>query len=248
MKRMNVLIWVPDRRHLARRFQVAKAVLCAIATSLVAACATPTHNYMPVVVAISNPPIGSVNTTSIGDVLLQQGKYREHEAILVRNIVQVGFAYTIHPGYYLKHGNDQAGEFYRPGGGEEAGRVDKVALADNWQSVMAKRNPDNLCVVTIFNVASCSDSGAFERMKKAILSHDSFQQTLIYSGKVGNKINVGYREFSGNIARPAFNNNVEYDLSESKTIGYKGAVIEVIEATNQHIKYKVIKNFNSATL
>jgi hypothetical protein len=48
------------------------------------------------------------------------------------------------------------------------------------------------------------------------------------------------------MARPAFNNNVEYDLSESMLIGYKGAKIEVIEANNQYIKYKVIQNFNNA--
>ncbi|ELT4634368.1 hypothetical protein R8Y01_003702, partial [Acinetobacter baumannii] len=76
------------------------------------------------------------------------------------------------------------------------------------------------------------------------INEDSFQQTLIYSGKVGNKINIGYREFSSNIARPAFNNDVEYDLSQSKEIGYKGALLEIIEATNQDIKYKVIRNFN----
>ncbi|MCD0195610.1 hypothetical protein K1T77_12420 [Acinetobacter baumannii] len=44
--------------------------------------------------------------------------------------------------------------------------------------------------------------------------------------------------------RPAFNNDVEYDLSQSKEIGYKGALLEIIEATNQDIKYKVIRNFN----
>lgn len=78
------------------------------------------------------------------------------------------------------------------------------------------------------------------------LHRDSFQQTLLYSGKVGNKINIGYREFSNSLARPAFNNNVEYDLSESKTIAYKGAQLEILEATNQHIKFRLIKNFNSA--
>jgi hypothetical protein len=79
-----------------------------------------------------------------------------------------------------------------------------------------------------------------------LASNDSFQQTLIYSGKVGDKINIGYREFSGNMARPSFNNNVEYDLSQSMFIGYKGVKIEVLEANNQHIKYKVIQNFNAA--
>ena len=48
------------------------------------------------------------------------------------------------------------------------------------------------------------------------------------------------------MARPAFSNDVEYDLLESKTIAYKGAMIEVIEATNQHIKYIVKRNFNKA--
>jgi len=69
---------------------------------------------------------------------------------------------------------------------------------------------------------------------------------LIYSGKVGNKINVAYREFSNNLARPAFNNTVQYDLDESNIIGYKGARIEVIEATNEYIKFKVLLNFNKA--
>ena len=61
---------------------------------------------------------------------------------------------------------------------------------------------------------------------------------------MGNKINVSYREFQGAMARPAFNNDVEYDLSDSRQIGYKGALIEVLDADNQKIKYKVLKNFN----
>ncbi len=69
-------------------------------------------------------------------------------------------------------------------------------------------------------------------------------QSLIYSGKVGNKIKLGYREFSNNLARPAFSNDVEYDLTESTIVGYKGARIEVIEATNQYIKYQVLQSFN----
>jgi hypothetical protein len=80
-------------------------------------------------------------------------------------------------------------------------------------------------------------------MKVNMSERNSFQQTLIYSGRVGNKINVSYREFSNNTARPAFNNDVEYDLSSSNTIGYKGALIEVIKADNSSITYKLIRNF-----
>ncbi len=81
---------------------------------------------------------------------------------------------------------------------------------------------------------------------ESVLAQDSFQQTLIYNGRVGSKINIGYREFSNNTARPAFNNNVEYDLNESPNIAYKGAELAIIEATNQHIKFKLLRNFNEA--
>jgi len=99
-------------------------------------------------------------------------------------------------------------------------------------------------VITVYYYQFCKSDVPFERRKKPLLASNSFQQILIYSGKVGDKIKLGYREFSNNTARPAFNNDVEYDLSESRIIGYKRARIEVIEATNRYIKYKVIKNFN----
>tara|TARA_R110001592_G_scaffold363340_1_gene684383 strand:- start:2268 stop:2891 length:624 start_codon:yes stop_codon:yes gene_type:complete len=69
------------------------------------------------------------------------------------------------------------------------------------------------------------------------------QQTLIYSGRIGNRIKLGYREFSNGYARDAFSNEAEYDISESKQVGYKKALIEVIEASNTQITYKVLRNF-----
>jgi len=104
-----------------------------------------------------------------------------------------------------------------------------------------------LSIITVFNlhVSGSKRHVDFEETKIPTYLEDSFQQTLIYNGKIGSKINVGYREFLRDMARPAFSNNAEYDLSTSKVIGYKGAQVEVIEATNQLIRYKVIKNFNT---
>ena len=91
-----------------------------------------------------------------------------------------------------------------------------------------------------------AENAPFRRVKATVMDRDSFQQTLIYSGKVGNRISLSYREFAGGIARGAFTNTAEYDLSESNTIGYQGAQIEVIEATNQLIRYRVVSNFSKA--
>ena len=52
-----------------------------------------------------------------------------------------------------------------------------------------------------------------------------------------------YREFSGDLARPAFTQEIQYDFDQSNTIGFKGLQLEVIEATNTKIVFKVINNF-----
>ncbi len=116
-------------------------------------------------------------------------------------------------------------------------------LSDPYQALGVKhKNPKELCVITTFGAYECYKAD-FEIKRVSSTTEASFQQTLIYSGKVGNKINIGYRESSNDIARPAFNNDVEYDLNESKEIGYKGATVEILSADNQKITYRVIKSF-----
>jgi hypothetical protein len=65
---------------------------------------------------------------------------------------------------------------------------------------------------------------------------------LIYSGKAGNIIRITYREFSNNLARPAFSQDLTYDLSESKRITFRSTVIEVKEATNSSITFVVLES------
>lgn len=71
----------------------------------------------------------------------------------------------------------------------------------------------------------------------------NFQRILEYAGKSGNTISLYYKEFNDTLIRPAFTQEFKFDLSESKIIGIKGARIEVIEANNTGIKYKVLNHF-----
>lgn len=220
--------------------------LALAAPLVIAACATPDFNYTPQSTEISEPLLGERVTVYVGDVMLRQGKYTEHDAIYVKNKIDTGIAYDILPGYYLKKGEDKTTETFLPSGGDESGHVKVNPFSSPFAAVIVNKNGKRICVVSTANSTVCSSNTDFERKKRPVLSNNSFQQTLIYSGKVSDKINVGYREFSSNIARPAFNNDVEYDLSQSSTVGYKGAKIEIIEATNESITYRVINSFNQA--
>lgn len=78
--------------------------------------------------------------------------------------------------------------------------------------------------------------------------HSNFECRLIYNGAQGNVIRVGYREFSqtayGMVARPAFSNDVTYDLTVSKSIRYKGAKIDVLDADNEQIVFRLTEDFS----
>ena len=121
--------------------------------------------------------------------------------------------------------------------------VTTSALADPPSAVQVIKNSQKLCGVSAFNMHYCKDDAAFERTERNTLGSNSFQQALIYSGRVGSTLKIGYREFSNSMARPAFNNEVEYDLSKSNIIAYKGARLEVIDATNEFISFRLISNF-----
>jgi len=223
-----------------------------MATVLVAAiagCASPKYNYVPQVTQISYPSLGGEAVANVGDTMVSQGAKVEHQALQVDQDIGIGLfnAYTVTRGVYLKIGEDEDMEFYaivNPFVG--GGTVQKTLLADPVKGMGTNKSEHKICGISVFNAKVCTSEGSFSRIQKPMESSNSFQQALIYSGKVGSRIRLGYREFSGNAARPAFNNDVDYDLTESKVVGYKGARIEVIEATNEQIRYRLISNFNVA--
>ncbi len=225
-----------------------KIYLIFLAMLALQACATPKYNYVPQSIDISEPPIGNVNVANIGDVLLRQGTYTEKDAIRVNQEFTVGAigTYTFFPGYFVKVGQDKKAGYFSPEIGPEGGRVKAGIITDPYQSMQVYHDKDTVCGVSVFGGKVCKDNSPITRLTRPSLEANSFQQALIYSGRVGNKVTIGYRESSNNTARPAFNNDVEYDLTESHIIGYKGARLEIIEANNQTIKYRVLQNFNYA--
>lgn len=82
-----------------------------------------------------------------------------------------------------------------------------------------------------------------KKTRKQTTSRTNFVQELIYNGRVDNNIKFIYREFSEDMIRPAFNQTVQYDFNESKLISFKGLTLEIIEANNLLIKYRLISNF-----
>lgn len=220
-----------------------------LAVAALCGCATPVANYSASVQAFSRPPLRSVSTVSIGEEMVAQGSTADQDGIELLQPLKVSWAYTLSSGFYPKTGSDDKSAYYSfayvsapvPG----YGVLSKAALADPPQAIKTDPDGAKVCVVTVFNLYVCNDGARATIAKRAISSENAFQQTLIYNGRVGSKINIGYREFYGSTARPAFNNNVEYDLTASDIIAYRGARLRIIEANNNGITYELLSNFNS---
>ena len=192
-------------------------------------------------VLIDYPPVGVETTAFVGDEMLAKGSKTTVNAISLKHTTSVGLlgSYTFSPGIYTQVGYSENKTFYSP---TSYGMVQKSALADPYGGMYIDHSKREICGVSSLGGTVCSEAD-YEITKHTTNDMLSFQQTLLYSGKIGNKVNISYREFSNNKARPAFSNDVEYDLDESNVIGYKGALLEIINATNQSIKYKVLRNF-----
>ncbi len=222
-------------------------ILCLIFLLTLSACTTPQYNYVPTTTQISEPPINQIVQVSVGEHMVRQGAFVETDAIQVLEAFDVGAisGYKFTPGYYLKVGEDKKSTVHIPEAPTSGGKVSTWGLPDPYQSMQVMKDTNKICGVSAFGGKACESQVKFIWLKRPSVQANGFQQSLIYSGKIGNKINISYREFSNNSARPAFNNDVEYDLTESSPIAYKGAEIQIIEATNRYIKYKVIRNFNT---
>jgi hypothetical protein len=80
----------------------------------------------------------------------------------------------------------------------------------------------------------------YKETQVGILDSKSFKRELVYSGITQNTILFRYREYKDSFARPAFTEDLKYDLSQGDIIGYKGARFQVIKADNMTIRFKVL--------
>jgi hypothetical protein len=225
-------------------------ILIIASVGLVAGCRTKaprakyrhgsTHTSVPAVIedvkAATVSEVGTTNTVGVGESLLTSGYFVHREFIVIPKVVEIGGA-SVHPGRYQK--NEQTDEFR-----SFRGRVtvaDPVTRDHDASLYIFANDPNNklLCI----SKADCAPAD-YSIERSTTFKPASFQQTLLYNGKIGNRITLAYREFTDNMARPAFNNEVTYDLSESMTLGYKGARLQVVKATNTEITYKVLTSFS----
>lgn len=208
-----------------------KKIILIVAILAVAGCKAPPT--APIYSLLTLPEVGKTVTVGIGEQMLTQGDGATVEGlVLSKNLTFKDI--TVFAGSYPRaSGNDEYRAFV-PVVMSRAGRAfnGKLFLFNKDVRTKLVCIGRNNCVETDYKIDGITT-----------YSPSRSQQTLLYSGRIGTRVTLSYREFINDMARPAFSNDVAYDLDESTVLGYKGARIEVIKATNTEITYRVVAGF-----
>jgi len=213
--------------------------------SLLSGCATGGGPIAPKVTKVDYPELNSVRESELGETILSKGITHTFEAIDLRNEIVGGDGLIrersrLKPQRLIASREDNEWTYF-----------------DGKTTYLGQQQPGGLMVSKADRRIVEIWGGSFNRGSKpspdpiieftqvSVEGRASFRQELIYNGRSGSAVRFTYRELSDSLMRPAFSQEASYDLSESRVIGFKGARIEVIEASNTKLKYKVMSSFPS---
>lgn len=198
---------------------------------------------------IQNYKLGEVRRVFVGDAIIEKGELRytlvsDGRFEAVTSVKAGGFSITRGRYYQAIYVDSDDGGIYvqgNPGSGMvTAAKVDQEGrlLHQNlfyhnvggWQ---------NHAMVTIAQPGTkLFEPGTVERR----FSPESVKMEIIYLGVSGDDMKGSYREYKDDIARPAFYQDLTYDLRTSPVIRYKNFRIEVISASNEELEYRVLEH------
>lgn len=202
---------------------------------MLSACGPVVLPIPPEVTKVTVPEIGSLQTRDIGVPLIEQGQRHTYEALIPSD--QIRKKMPFRDGYITYEG-EMIAKLSTDGKKWYCGRL--VHISENGE----KEYLENSCQNE--NSLERKWNGSKNTYEIKTVSHiylNNFQMNLIYTGKRGKEISITYSERNDKWKYPSFTQNLTFDLSESRIIGIKGARIEVIEATNSNIHYKILSGF-----
>ncbi len=181
---------------------------CSFCSLLAAAICLPVTGFARQAIAEQRvtPPLNTESIAQIGAEILHQGELYQRAAIHLSEEITFGKdgAYALTPGYYFRGGDSIGWETYAAADGPEAGSVKKAPGAITLQGSFHYSNDGKtIGVITNFYQAINTRAKGVTRTTRPAISPDALQRSLVYGGKTGTKIKLGYREIWKNITRPS---------------------------------------------
>ncbi len=202
----------------------------------------------PKLTIVDYPPLQAATTVNLGDTVVKKGKRYTYDGIMLITPISknpgLQMGYEIPAQKLAATYEDKNFVYYR------ANRmVQKDLMLGTTPSAggicISKKDPTKILVYlqTSACVLKVKEGVVIEPTTVVAETSPGFVQELIYNGRVGDNVKFLYREFSQDIARPAFTQEIQYDLQDDEIIGFKNVRIRIIEADNTKLTYQVLSSF-----
>lgn len=199
------------------------------------------------------PVLGEIVTAEVGESLIRKDKYTAIPSIDIEQPIEFPsenmnnkFTITVLPGRYIEKGHDETGKFYEGREGNILSNGQPIPIQLSSCGIYISNIDSNQTEVYFLSSINMKpltyERSSIPFSKSTHYQRDelSFKKELVYTGVSKNVVSILYREFLEDMARPAFSQELKYDLTEGKIVGYRGARFEIIKATNQGITYKTL--------
>ena len=222
---------------------------------LAAGCASPPPVQPPEIQFTDHPPLNVEASAEIGETLLAKAKVYVFDGLeLLERVTDNGFAreYIVEPNSMrLDRVDGDGSKWFVPA-------LDSYTVNDKTfgrrvrprDAFMVLRTDGTLQLRGYYDLTTAGQitpaSPRFRAGKIVDRQRPNFRQELIYGGRVGSQIRLTYREFSGDLLRPGFTQEAQYDLATEQIVGFKGVRVQIVSATNTRLTYRVLKSFPDA--
>lgn len=213
--------------------------------------APPTERIVKVSKYFLSPQIGEVAVAEVGETLYREGA--QTKSTRFKAVLKGPARSAMDNGYILSAPKGAGGDMLMRGPGQlpmlcfmtTASGIGKIFGDKNVVGCFVDIDGSNTFKKATFpNYAGmfAMDSPVeyeFTTSETLQESQGDFYVEVLYQGISKGEVKISYREFSNGIARPAFTQDITYEIEKNgpTTIGFKGLRLKVLSANNQRIEY-----------
>ncbi len=189
----------------------------------------------------ANPPIGQQAVSSPGDIVYTEFDYTSAAGAIITggytDVVQL-VNVSIIPGSSLVKAGDDYCTTYNAFTAMLGNPLGPACLRDT----NADGAFDRLAGGNIFP----TDMPPLPYRLESIGAGAGFRRELLYQGVQGETVRLSYREFANDMARPAFQQDLTYNMERPgpTRVTFKGAQLEISGADNNGLSYRMLTGFS----
>jgi hypothetical protein len=228
-----------------------RLTICLLSSLVLNGCVTADRIEMAVT-EIDKPSVNEMATAELGSPILEKGKYRVADSIILSTSTGwnetplLGPRVVIPQGVMIARLRDAKYTYYYssrtiahdPIIGIDLPYANAAALR-----VGNERTDDVIGVSMPSGTTHALDVVPdLERTRVTVLDATGYRRQLIYGGRSGDTLRFQYRETAGP-QQPQANQDFEWNLNDGNVVAFRGVRIEVMDAANARLKYRILSSF-----